>query len=103
LFGNPKLDAETYVLLTEFATRLGLAFQVVDDILDITQTTEVLGKPAGSDKKSRKSTFPALLGVEQARGYARELLAEAIPMLERTGQKHEMLQELAQQVIDRDF
>lgn len=103
LFGNPKLDAETYVLLTEFATRLGLAFQVVDDILDVTQTTEVLGKPAGSDKKSRKSTFPALLGVGQAKSYARELLAEAIPMLKRTGQKHELLLELAQQVIERDF
>jgi geranylgeranyl pyrophosphate synthase len=101
LFGNPKLDAETYVLLTEFATRMGLAFQVVDDILDVTETTETLGKPAGSDEKARKSTFPKLLGLEQARAQADELLAEAAPLLKRAGMQHDLLLQIAEQIVNR--
>jgi geranylgeranyl diphosphate synthase type II len=101
LFGNPNLDAETYVLLTEFATRIGLAFQVVDDILDVTQTTETLGKPAGSDQKANKSTYPALLGLEQARAHASELLAEAEPMLKRAGMQHDLLNVIAHAIVDR--
>ena len=103
LFGNSKVDAETYVLLTEFATRLGLAFQVIDDVLDVTQTTAVLGKPAGSDARLRKSTFPGLLGTEQAKSFAQELLSEAVPILERTDLKYDLLLELAQQVVNREF
>jgi len=102
LFGNPKLDAETYVLLTEFATRIGLAFQVVDDVLDVTQTTEVLGKPAGSDQKAKKSTYPALLGVNQARSHANELLAEAEAMLTRADLKHDLLLTLARGIVNRE-
>lgn len=101
LFGNPNLDAETYVLLTEFATRIGLAFQVVDDILDITQTTETLGKPAGSDQKANKSTYPALLGLEQAKAHANDLLAEAEPMLKRAGMQHDLLNVIAHAIVDR--
>ena len=101
LFGNARVDAETYVLLTEFATRIGLAFQVVDDILDITQTTETLGKPAGSDEKANKSTYPALLGLEQAKSHAATLLAEAEPMLERAGMQHDLLNQLARAIINR--
>jgi len=101
LFGNSNLDAETYVLLTEFATRIGLAFQVVDDILDVTQTTEMLGKPAGSDQKANKSTYPALLGLEQARAHANELLAEAEPMLKRAGMQHDLLNVIAHAIVDR--
>jgi geranylgeranyl diphosphate synthase type II len=101
LFGNPKLEAETYVLLTEFATRIGLAFQVVDDILDVTQTTETLGKPAGSDQKANKSTYPALLGLEQAKAHANQLLAEAEPMLERAGMQHNLLNVIAHAIVDR--
>lgn len=102
LFGNPKLDAETYVLLTEFATRIGLAFQVVDDVLDVTQTTEVLGKPAGSDEKSKKSTYPALLGINQARSHADDLLSEAEAMLERADLKHDLLLMLARGIVSRE-
>lgn len=102
LFGNPKLDAETYVLLTEFATRIGLAFQVVDDVLDVTQTTETLGKPAGSDEKAKKSTYPALLGITQARSHAENLLEEAEAMLARADLQHDLLLTLARGIVHRD-
>ncbi len=101
LFGNPTLDAETYVLLTEFATRIGLAFQVVDDVLDVTESTDTLGKPAGSDEKANKSTYPQLLGIEQARAHADDLLAEAEPMLARAGMQHDLLLTLARQIVRR--
>jgi len=101
LFGNPKLDAETYVLLTEFAARIGLAFQVVDDVLDVTESTETLGKPAGSDEKSKKSTYPSLLGVKQAREHADNLLAEAERMLSRAHLEHDLLLDLARQIVSR--
>jgi geranylgeranyl diphosphate synthase type II len=103
LFGKASVDAETYVLLTEFATRIGLAFQVVDDILDVTQSTETLGKPAGSDEKSKKSTYPALLGLAQAKEHANNLLAEAEPMLARAGMQHDLLNQLARSIINRAF
>jgi geranylgeranyl diphosphate synthase type II len=103
LFGKPKLAPETYVLLSEFATRIGLAFQVIDDVLDVTQTTEGLGKPAGSDSTAGKSTYVALLGVEAARDMARGLLEEALPMLDRAGLQNTQLQQLAQLAVNREF
>jgi geranylgeranyl diphosphate synthase type II len=103
LFGRPKLAPETYVLITEFASRVGLAFQVIDDVLDVTGSTEELGKPAGSDTSAGKSTYPALLGVDAARDMARELLEEALPMLDRAGLQHNQLQQLAELAVNREF
>ena len=102
LFGNAKVNAETYVLLTEFASRIGLAFQIIDDILDVTQTTEALGKPAKSDQKARKSTYSSLLGVEQARTQAEDLLQDALSILRRAQLKHQLLEELALTIVRRD-
>lgn len=102
LFGNAKVDAETYVLLTEFAGRIGLAFQIIDDVLDVTQTTDALGKPARSDEKARKSTYTSLLGVRQARTQAEDLLAEALSMLRRAEMQHDLLEELARIVVLRN-
>ena len=103
LFGKPDLSPEKHVLISEFAARIGLAFQVIDDILDVTATTEKLGKPAGSDTGAGKSTFPSLIGVESARGMAEELLAEALPMLDRVGIKHSLLKDLAELIVKRAF
>lgn len=102
LFGNAKVDAETYVLLTEYATRIGLAFQIIDDVLDVTQTTETLGKPAKSDVKAKKSTYTSLLGVEQAKSQAEDLLSEALSMLARADLEHDLLEELARAIVLRD-
>ncbi|WP_201283570.1 polyprenyl synthetase family protein, partial [Klebsiella pneumoniae] len=59
--------------LREFGQAIGLAFQVQDDILDIISDTEVLGKTAGKDEQVEKSTYPALMGLEQAKAYAQQL------------------------------
>ena len=99
--GRPDLTDETYVLLSEFAGRLGLAFQVMDDVLDVTETTEVLGKPAGSDTEADKSTYVKLLGVDASRELARSLLAEAQAFLRRAGLKDELLLALAERSVNR--
>jgi geranylgeranyl pyrophosphate synthase len=103
LFGNPTLAPETYVLLSEFSSRIGLAFQVIDDVLDETQTTDVLGKPAGSDSAANKSTYPALMGTEAAREFADGLLADALSMHERAGLAHDLLAQLAVMAVKREF
>jgi geranylgeranyl pyrophosphate synthase len=103
LFGNARVDAERYVLLTEFARRIGLAFQIIDDVLDATQSTETLGKPAGSDQKSRKSTYTSLLGVDQARAQAEALLKEARAILGRAHLEHSLLEELAETIVHREY
>lgn len=79
------LHQEIRVQLKAFAWNIGLAFQIQDDILDITSTTEALGKPAGSDISSDKSTYPSLLGLEGARKRLAEhhrLAGEALAFLE---------------------
>ena len=66
--------------------------QIIDDVLDVTQSTETLGKPAKSDEKAKKSTYTSLLGVEQAKSQAEDLLWEALSMLARAELKHELLE-----------
>ena len=63
--------------LTDFGYHVGLAFQVIDDILDVTQTSEQLGKTAGKDVKAGKATYPAIVGLEKSRAIAAELTAKA--------------------------
>lgn len=94
-------SSEQFVLLTEFANRIGLAFQVVDDVLDVTQSTEHLGKPAGSDTKADKNTYPVLMGLQQSEAYAEELLAEAIPLLERAQVGDRLLADIALSAVHR--
>lgn len=65
----------------KYAENIGLTFQIVDDILDITSTTEELGKPVGSDNENMKSTYPALLGLEKCREISRNLTEEAVEAL----------------------
>lgn len=74
-------DEETIALADRYGACVGLAFQIVDDILDITSTTEVLGKPVGSDEESGKTTFATLMGLEKAQALAKELTDEAIGIL----------------------
>jgi geranylgeranyl diphosphate synthase type II len=72
--------------LSAYADRIGLAFQIVDDILDIEGITEELGKTAGSDLRKKKATFPALLGIEESRQEAMRLIAEAQQALRPFGE-----------------
>jgi len=101
--GNPGLDDETFVLLGEFAGRIGHAFQVIDDVLDVTATTETLGKPAGSDQVSDKSTYPSLIGVSASRERAHRLLEEGLKFLQRAGLRETMLAALARRAVEREF
>ncbi|MFZ0954841.1 MAG: polyprenyl synthetase family protein, partial [Candidatus Sulfotelmatobacter sp.] len=87
--------------LTEFGQSLGLAFQVIDDILDVTQTSEQLGKTAGKDTAAEKATYPSLFGVEQSERKADELVSQAFAELKSFGARAETLKELARFLVER--
>jgi farnesyl diphosphate synthase len=89
--------------LTRYADRIGLAFQVKDDILDIESDTQTLGKPTGSDIEMNKSTFPALLGLESAREYAHELISEALLTLDEIPYNTGSLNDIAKHMIQREY
>jgi geranylgeranyl diphosphate synthase type II len=89
--------------LTVFGHALGLAFQVIDDILDVTQSTEVLGKTAGKDAAVEKATYPAILGLEKSREEAAKLTKEAMEALKPFGRKAARLQEIAEYLLKREY
>jgi geranylgeranyl diphosphate synthase type II len=88
--------------LTEFGQNLGLAFQVIDDILDVTQTTEKLGKSAGKDLKAQKATYPALLGLEKAKAEADRLTRKARAALKPFGKNAAPLEAIADFLLKRE-
>jgi geranylgeranyl diphosphate synthase type II len=88
--------------LTDFGYLVGLAFQVIDDILDVTQTTEQLGKTAGKDTQAQKATYPAILGLEKSRRIARELTQRAFAALGRFRGHPHVLGALADHLLNRD-
>jgi geranylgeranyl diphosphate synthase, type II len=90
--------------ITNFGRGLGLAFQVIDDILDVTQTSEMLGKSAGKDIAAQKATYPAVIGLEKSRAEARRLTREAHDALSIFGSREaEPLHRLANYLLERDY
>jgi geranylgeranyl diphosphate synthase, type II len=89
--------------LTKFGRALGLAFQVIDDILDVTQTTEKLGKSAGKDVAAQKATYPAVLGLEKSRVEAKRLTRIAHNALSILGDNGERLRQLANYLLEREY
>lgn len=89
--------------VTDFGYALGLAFQVIDDILDVTQSTEVLGKTAGKDEKVEKTTYPSVIGLDASRKEAAKLTAQAMAALEPLGRKGARLREVADSMLVREF
>jgi len=87
--------------LRAFGLATGLAFQIVDDVLDVTQTSEQLGKTAGKDTASEKATYPALFGVEASERKADALVNEALGELDSFGERAETLKELARFLVER--
>jgi geranylgeranyl diphosphate synthase, type II len=87
--------------LARFAERVGLAFQIADDVLDVEGSTETLGKPAGSDQGLAKATYPALLGLGESKRRARELMGEGLACLEPFGGAGEALRALGRFVVER--
>jgi len=96
-------SAESLEALTKFGEYAGLAFQVIDDILDVTQSSEQLGKSAGKDEATDKSTYPALIGLEESRKEAARLTDAAKHSLDHFGDKGDALHELANYLLDRDY
>lgn len=84
------------------AYNIGIAFQIQDDILDVTSTTEVLGKPVGSDEKNHKLTYVSLKGIEASKKDVEKLSKEAIEILQSFERKNEFLIELVRSLINRE-
>ena len=85
-----------------YAAAVGLAFQIQDDILDVTSDTVTLGKTSGADAARDKPTYPALLGLDGARAMADDLLDEALAALAPLGDEAATLAALARHMIERD-
>jgi len=88
--------------LTDFGYHVGLAFQVIDDILDVTQTSEQLGKTAGKDTAAQKATYPAIVGLEKSRKIAEQLTAKAFAALKPFKGRAIALEALAEFLLKRD-
>ena len=87
--------------LRRFGDTIGWAFQVIDDILDVEETSATLGKTAGKDAAQKKATYPALHGLEQSRKFAQELESKAMAELSAFGSRGARLQELAEMIVHR--
>lgn len=95
-------ESET-IAIKKYATGIGLAFQVVDDILDVEADTSTLGKTAGKDADSNKPTYVSILGLAQAKQHAQQLYSDAIAALAPLGDKAIRLRELADFIMQRSF
>ncbi|MDL2252977.1 polyprenyl synthetase family protein [Ruminococcaceae bacterium OttesenSCG-928-I18] len=93
---------ENNAAITKYADSIGITFQIVDDILDVSSTDEVLGKPVGSDREQGKSTFVSLFGLDTARGEVEQLTQEAAnTLVQAYGKKSEFLCEYANNLANR--
>ena len=103
LYGSSRhaLPGSTLARIREFGEKAGLAFQIVDDVLDMTQSSEELGKTAGKDAASVKATWPGVFGIERSRADADQLIADAFAALEPFGPAGDSLKSLAQYLVDR--
>lgn len=95
-------DEAALASLTDYAEAFGLAFQITDDILDVTGDEAAIGKPVGSDERNHKSTYVTLTSLEEARRLAREAADRAHKALVSLGGKTEFLDELAEYLVTRD-
>ncbi|MEP7072300.1 MAG: polyprenyl synthetase family protein [Verrucomicrobiota bacterium] len=100
---SANASARELSAITKFGRALGLAFQVIDDILDVTQTSEKLGKSAGKDLAAQKATYPAILGLEASRAEARRLTAAAQRTLGSFDRKAEPLRQIANYLLVREY
>jgi geranylgeranyl diphosphate synthase type II len=92
---------EAIARLRTFGEKAGLAFQIVDDVLDVTQTSAQLGKTAGKDTATDKATWPAVFGIERSRQDAAALIADAFAALEPFGSAADPLKSLARYLVER--
>jgi geranylgeranyl pyrophosphate synthase len=88
--------------VTNYAAKLGLLFQITDDLLDITQTTEILGKTAGKDLTTEKATYPAIYGIQETKKLTEKLYFEACEELDKIGNNTDILREIAGFILRRE-
>src|SRR5438046_7581978 len=100
---SANADARKLAATTQFGQHLGLAFQVIDDSVDVTQTSEKLGKSAGKDVAAKKATYPAVIGLEKSRAEARRLTSKAHRALESLGDRAVVLRALADYLLRREY
>jgi geranylgeranyl diphosphate synthase type II len=101
---SANADAKKLRAVTQFGHGLGLAFQVIDDILDVTQSSEILGKSAGKDIAAKKATYPAVIGLEKSRAEARRLTRQAHDALSVfRDDEAEPLHCLANYLLEREY
>ncbi|MED5385721.1 MAG: polyprenyl synthetase family protein, partial [Pseudomonadota bacterium] len=98
---KPSVSAEQLSALDEYGECIGLAFQIQDDILDVTAETKILGKPKGSDERLEKPTYVSLLGLDASLIRANELKEQALDSLTLFLDNANLLRELAAHIIDR--
>ena len=96
-----ETDEKELEAITNYASKLGLLFQITDDLLDETQTTEILGKTAGKDKQAEKATYPGFYGLEKTQIFAKKIRAEAIDELDHIKKPTELLREIADFILTR--
>ena len=87
--------------LRAFGKSIGLAFQIVDDVLDVTQTSEQLGKTAGKDTAAEKATYPSLFGIDESLKKADTLVETAVALLRSFGSRADTLKALAHFLVER--
>jgi farnesyl diphosphate synthase len=98
---SKEVTVEHSTILTEFSQLIGLAYQVQDDIIDLTSSDEELGKPSGSDLAANKSTYPSLLGLQGAQQKAENLLQQALQALARLPYNTQSLENFATFIVKR--
>ncbi|MDQ7074808.1 MAG: (2E,6E)-farnesyl diphosphate synthase [Gammaproteobacteria bacterium] len=99
----PNIDDQSLKQLDHYAAAIGLTFQIVDDILDVTSDTQTLGKPQGSDIANNKPTYPALLGLAGAQHHAKQVHQQALTSLEGLDGDFQTLRSLADYILQRRF
>lgn len=99
LAGAAEADVKKVEMI---AKNIGIAFQIQDDILDVTSTPEILGKPVLSDEKNEKTTYVTLVGIERAKEFVEVLSNEAIALLQGLGEDNEFLESLLKELIHRE-
>jgi geranylgeranyl diphosphate synthase type II len=100
LGGGTREEVESLGLYGE---KIGLAFQITDDILDMVGSEEKLGKPIGSDTEQNKSTYPVLFGLQRASQLAHQAVEEALSALEPLGPRANPLREIARFILEREY
>jgi geranylgeranyl pyrophosphate synthase len=96
-----EADEKELIAISNYAERIGLLFQITDDLLDVTQTTEVLGKTAGKDEQAKKATYPGFYGIENAQKLAENVCQEAADSLKKIDKDTSLLNDLANFILNR--